>query len=265
MKNIFCNIILFCLFTGHAGYLRAQAGDTLKTVTDSIINLKYFPRTDKILRTAVPVAMIAFGVLSLESGALKILDYSTRNELLEDNLMWGSRWDNYLQFSPAALAFGMKLGGVKSRHSLKDMAVLYALSTALETSVVYTAKRLTGRERPDGSNRSSFPSGHTATAFVAAEFLYQEYRDRSVWISIGGYFIASLVGTSRVYNNKHWVSDVVTGAGIGVLSARLVYRAYPALQNIIFGKSKKHQAFLFPYHENGAWGLNFSCSLSLLE
>lgn len=205
--------------------------------------------------------MITYGVISVGSDALKTLDYSTRDELIEDNLMWYNSLDNYFQFSPAVLAFGLKLGGVESKHKLLDMSILYALSNALETGVIYATKRFTGRERPDGSNYHSFPSGHTATAFVAAEFLHQEYENKSVWISVGGYGMATLIGVSRICNNKHWVSDVVAGAGIGILSTKIVYWTYPSLQSLFSKKDKKYQAVIYPIYDSGTYGLNISCTL----
>jgi hypothetical protein len=214
----------------------------------------------RIAGIALPVAMITYGALSFGNSAIRDLDYSTRHELLEDNLMWYKRWDDYLQFSPAAAAFGMKLCGVKSTNKMPDMLILYALSNVLESGIVYTSKHIISRVRPDGSGNLSFPSGHTATAFVAAEFLHQEYGEKSAWISIGGYGMASLIGLARVYNNKHWVSDVVAGAGIGVLSVKIVYLIYPYLQRTFGKKDKKFQTIVFPGYNNGNLSLTLSCT-----
>jgi hypothetical protein len=229
---------------------RAQIRDSL-----SIQNSKAV----RIAGIALPAVMITYGALSFGNGAIRNLDYSTRNELLEDNSLWYKRWDDYFQFSPAVAAFGMKSSGMKSAHKMSDMLILYALSNVLEGGIVYTAKRLTSRERPDGSDRFSFPSGHTATAFVAAEFLHQEYGDRSVWISIGGYGMASFIGVARVYNNRHWVSDIVAGAGIGILSTKIVYWTYPCLQKTFGKKNKKVQTLVLPGYDSGNLSLTFSC------
>jgi membrane-associated phospholipid phosphatase len=263
LRNTINRAVLFFSLVGNIIPLKAQNADTCPVVTDSVVyeaHHQFFTKTKEIVGIAVPAAMITYGVISVESDVLKELDYSTRNELLEDNSMWYSGWDNYFQFLPAVLAFGLKLGRVECKHKLSDMVILYALSNVLETGVVYTTKSLTGRERPDGSNYHSFPSGHTATAFVAAEFLHQEYKDKSAWISAGGYGMATLIGISRIYNNKHWVSDVIAGAGIGILSTKIVYWTYPFLQNLLSGRSKKYQALMCPSYGNGALGLNFSCA-----
>ena len=77
--------------------------------------------------------------------------------------------------------------------------------------------------RPDGSSRNSFPSGHTATAFMAATMLHKEYGHRSPWYSIGAYTVATVTGVTRQLNNRHWMSDVMVGAGIGILATEFGY------------------------------------------
>nr|WP_231403250.1 phosphatase PAP2 family protein [Hymenobacter guriensis] len=88
---------------------------------------------------------------------------------------------------------------------------------------VFAVKNLTRETRPDGSDNLSFPSGHTAQAFLAASIVHTEFRDKSQWYGIGAYTIATSVAALRMINNKHWQSDVVAGAGFGILSAHLGY------------------------------------------
>jgi membrane-associated phospholipid phosphatase len=219
----------------------------------------YQKPVDKTLQTigiAVPAIMVTYGAISLGSDNLRKLDVSIRDKLLINNAFWHKNWDDYLQFSPAAVAFGMKLWGVKSTHKTPNMLIIYALGNVLNAGIVQSTKYIVARERPDGSNKYSFPSGHTSTAFVAAEFLHQEYKDQSVWISVGGYTMASLIGVARIYNNKHWLSDVVAGAGIGILSMKLAYWTYPYLCKFFDGKNKT-QLSLFPAYHKGTLGLNF--------
>lgn len=131
--------------------------------------------------------------------------------------------DDYMQYAPAAIMLGMKTAGVQSRSSWGRMIVSDAFSAILMGSVVNTLKRTTNVERPDGSNRHSFPSGHTATAFMTATMLNKEYGHKSPWIGVGAYGMATATGLMRMANNKHWLSDVLTGAGIGILTTELGY------------------------------------------
>lgn len=76
---------------------------------------------------------------------------------------------------------------------------------------------------PDGSNHHSFPFGHTATAFMTATMMSKEYGFKSPWYSIGAYSLATATGLTRMANNKHWLSDILAGAGFGILSTELGY------------------------------------------
>jgi len=212
----------------------------------------------EIVGIALPSAMITYGLISLGDNGIREIDYRTRHSLEINNRFWNTHVDDYMQFAPAAAAYTLKLCKVESAHNLLDMTILYGLSSILAGGIISQTKIITARERPDHSNYRSFPSGHTQTAFVAAEFLHQEYKNQSVWISIGGYSAATFVGIARVYNNKHWVSDVVAGAGIGILSTKIVYWAYPCLRKKIGKNDKPLQTFVFPGYSNG----NLCISLS---
>jgi hypothetical protein len=131
--------------------------------------------------------------------------------------------DNYAQYLPAAVMLGMKACGVEGRSSWGRMLTSDALSAAIMTGTVNALKYTVKNRRPDGSTRNSFPSGHTATAFMTATMLANEYGWRSPIISIGAYTSATITGIFRMANNRHWFSDVLFGAGIGVLSTQTGY------------------------------------------
>ena len=143
-----------------------------------------------------------------------------RNEYLP---RFNRHLDDYMQYAPAVAMLGLKASGVQSRSSWGRLLVSDAFSTLLMGATVNTLKQTTNVERPDGSNRHSFPSGHTATAFMTATMLNKEYGHKSPWIGIGAYSVATATGLMRMANNKHWLSDVLTGAGIGILSTELGY------------------------------------------
>lgn len=135
-----------------------------------------------------------------------------------------SEIDNYTQFAGIALTAGLKMGGVEGRSSWPRLAASAVASYAVMAGFVNGIKYTASEMRPDGSTRNSWPSGHTATAFVGATILHKEYGlTRSPWYSIAGYTVATATGVMRVLNNRHWVSDVLSGAGIGILSTELAY------------------------------------------
>jgi len=139
--------------------------------------------------------------------------------------------DDYTQFFGPVMTVGLKLGGVEGRSDwprlMASAAMSYGIMAAFVNGIKYTAKEM----RPDGSTANSWPSGHTATSFVGATLLHKEYGlTRSPWYSVAGYGVATATGVMRVLNNRHWVSDVMSGAGIGIMSTELGY----ALSDILF-------------------------------
>lgn len=132
-------------------------------------------------------------------------------------------FDNYTQYLPGVVMLGMKAFGVKGRSDWGRMLVSDIASAAIMGSVVNTLKSTTNVMRPDGSNDHSFPSGHTALAFMTATMLAKEYGHISPWVGVGAYTFATGTGLMRIANNKHWLSDVLTGAGIGILSTEFGY------------------------------------------
>ena len=139
--------------------------------------------------------------------------------------------DDYSQFFGPVVTTGLKIAGVEGRSDwgryLASTAMSYGIMAIFVNSIKYTAKEM----RPDGSTANSWPSGHTATAFVGATLLHKEYgMTRSPWFSVAGYGVATATGVMRVLNNRHWVSDVLSGAGIGIMSGELAY----ALSDVLF-------------------------------
>lgn len=135
-----------------------------------------------------------------------------------------SEVDNYTQFAPLVLTAGLHLAGVEGRSDWPRLLASGVMSGAVMAAFVNSIKYTTSEIRPDGTTRNSWPSGHTATAFMAATVLHKEYgMTRSPWYSVGGYAVATATGVMRVLNNRHWVSDVLSGAGIGILSTELGY------------------------------------------
>lgn len=134
-----------------------------------------------------------------------------------------AKYDDYLQYAPAVAVYGLKLSGVKGRNNIGRATLSYVTSLAIMGIVVNSIKYTAKVERPDGSKNNSFPSGHSAMAFTNASFLHKEYGMVNPAYSIGGYSAATLTALGRNLNNRHWLPDVLAGAGIGIISTELGY------------------------------------------
>jgi hypothetical protein len=202
----------------------------------------------------LPGLMIAYGATAIESDGLKGVNEEVKEEVWVEHPHQRFHLDNYLQFAPAVAVYGLNLAGIKGKHNLLDRSMIYGISNLILTGTVNIVKNATVQQRPDGSAYNSFPSGHTAEAFASAEFLRQEYKDVSPWYGIAGYAMAVTTGYLRMYNNKHWLSDVVAGAGVGIVSTRLAYWLYPKIQQV-FSKHKPVHTMIMPSYQSGSIGL----------
>jgi membrane-associated phospholipid phosphatase len=150
---------------------------------------------------------------------------------------------DYLQFSPLAIMYGMKAAGLQGRSDWPRMLTADMGSFAIMNLIARPTKHILKRERPDGRAFNSYPSGHTATAFMTAHMLQKEYGETvSPWIGVGGYGIAATTGIFRVIANRHWCSDVLGGAAIGIFSTELAYE----LTDILFGEQGLKKAIVAP-------------------
>jgi len=171
---------------------------------------------------AVPAVLIGYGISTINDHGI-YSSYDARRDILSTFPGFRTSVDDYLQFVPYLELGATVLAGVDSRNDRLNLLLVVAKSEAIMLTSVYSIKTSTGILRPDGSSSNSFPSGHTAQAFLAASIVHTELRDKSQWYGIGAYAVATSVGALRMLNNRHWQSDVFAGAGIGILSAHLAY------------------------------------------
>lgn len=241
------------------GNCKAQTNDTIQVQEaekDSTIVLNTEKNTLNYKKLIVPTVLIGYGAASLSMNGLKQLNFSTRDEINEhkpDHI----RLDNYSQFAPAALVYGLNAFGVEGKHNFRDRSIIYGTSMMITSAFVLPLKHITKEERPDQSNNLSFPSGHTAIAFASAQFMYREYKDTNFLLGISGYSLAVFTGVYRMLNDKHWFGDVVAGAGFGILSTELSYWLFPKINTLLGGKNKNSATMVMPFYQNKSVGIGF--------
>lgn len=206
-------------------------------------NYKFRP-----VQLILPTALITTGFIGLESHWMQDQNVAIRDEI-QGKGHKVLKFDNYTQYAPYVGYYGLSLFGLKSRHNYVDRTLILGISTALMATSVKMIKKHTKVWRPDDSSNNSFPSGHTATAFMGAELLRIEYWNTSPWIGFAGYLIATETAFMRIYNNRHWLTDVIAGAGIGILSARVANWLFLLLSDYLL-HPKSNNVAIMPFMEN---------------
>ena len=152
-------------------------------------------------------------------------------------------YGNWIQYFSGTAVWGLKACGVPGRSDWGQMAVAHAGGAMASLILDHGPKWVIDRMRPDGSRANSFPSGHTTTAFLTATWLQKEYGDRLPWLCGIGYGIATLTAQQRILRNKHWATDTMAGAVLGVASAEFGYW----LSDIILGRHNYRMFDSFSY------------------
>lgn len=255
---------------------RINIADTLKkdlfTAPDTVQHLR-----SRLVSLIPPAALMVYGSSSFYLQPVRRVDYWVYNEAREHTVVPTSKFENIVQYAPMALTYGLNLVGVHGKNTFLDRTLILVLAQGMTQGVTSFTKHRTYRERPDGSDNLSYPSGHTSNAFAGAEFMAQELGDVSPWYTVLGYTCATVTGISRISHKDHWFSDVVTGAGLGILCTKGAYLLYPYLRNAITKTDKKEDKKSFipadlkkkqqksmivlPSYQSGAMGLTFAAEL----
>lgn len=254
MKYIVGILLLFFQFIDTPAL--GQFNSTLRK-SDSIPVRIDLPIKAPLLKSRQLYRSIAVPVLFTVAGLYSITDNDLINkiEVQEERNEWMPKYrnhvDDYLQYAPIAAVYGLNAFGIKGKNNFGNRTALLIKSELLVGVLTYSLKKITAVPRPDTGEPTSFPSGHTAQAFAAATFMAKEYGHKSIWYSIGAYTVATGVGTMRVMNNRHWVSDVLVGAGVGILSTNLVYLTH----QYKWGKKKRSGQTLIVPSFDGQTGM----------
>lgn len=218
---------------------------------DTVNNIKF-----NYKQLIIPAVLIGYGFWGTESGQIKSFNSQIRNKFTDIDRKVSI--DDFSRYVPAVSVYALNAFGVKGKNNMRDRSVILGTSFIIMTTTVFTLKSITNVGRPDHTSNNSFPSGHTAVAFAGAEFLYQEYKDQSIWYGVAGYAVATGTGIFRMYNNRHWLTDVAAGAGIGILSTKIAYWTNPYITRKLFGKKEdKSTSFLAPSYDGKNFAIHY--------
>ena len=245
MQKVYYRIVLLLMTIG----LTTQAQELPNKDTIVAKNIKF-----NYKQLILPVGLMSYGFIGIESDAIKNFNSEIKEEVNE-HIDKRITIDDFAQYAPAVAVYALNNIGIKGKNNLRDRSIILATSYLLMSATVLPLKSVTKIERPDGTANNTFPSGHTATAFAGAEFLWQEYKDVSIWYGISGYLVAAGTGAFRIYNDRHWLTDVAMGAGIGILSTKVAYWTFPYINKILTKKNKKNTGMISPFYNGTQLGV----------
>jgi membrane-associated phospholipid phosphatase len=257
---VLLSLISFEVSAQVADTSKKKVVDTVKkdilTAPDTVKKLHANP-----LALVPPAVLVTYGALSFPVHPIRRFDYYIHQGIAKSDSTFSTKAESYFQFAPVILVYGLNLVGIPGKNRFIDRTVLLGLSGSFLAIASGVTKHATHRLRPNRGDYLSFPSGHTATAFMGAEFMAQEYDAKSPLYGVVAYGIATTTGIFRLYNRDHWFSDVVAGAGFGILSTKLAYLTYPYIRNWLTKRDKngnKKSMMLMPTYQDGVPGISFA-------
>ena len=246
---------LVCIVIFNMSVLNAQ---TINNQNDTlnIASLTTIKKQRTILhKSIVPLSLIGIGLVVNNSQFEKNLETDLRNSVGND---YQTPIDDYLLFVPIVQMYAADAFGMKAKNHWFDQTKYLIISNVVSTGISELLKATITKTRPDG-DPYSFPSGHSTIAFTNAAVLQNEFQETSTVYAYSGYAFAATTGVFRMLNNKHYVSDVLVGAGIGILVTQLVYHFEPLKKFNPFKKSK--DISFFPQYKENTYGFYFKYEL----
>ena len=179
--------------------------------------------TKQILKSAIiPSILLTTAIINYGNSGF-YSSVNARNDIRKNFPLFHTKLDDYTQFAPIVLTYGLDAIGIKAENDLLNRSLILLKSEILANGITQILKHTIQEQRPSGTAKESFPSGHTTQAFVSATFMHKEYGKKSIWYSILAYSFATSTGAMRMLNDRHWFSDVLAGAAIGIFSTEMIY------------------------------------------
>jgi len=183
----------------------------------------------------LPLSLSALSaVLSIDSTKFK-LQTQVRSVVVDT---FRTHVDDWIHYTPIVTMYAADLFKVPAKNTVWNQTKFLAISEALNSLVTIGLKYTFKVQRPNNGPFNSYPSGHTSQAFVQSQALFNEFRDTAPLLAASGFLFSITTGSLRVLNNRHWVPDVLLGAGVGILVTNLVWHFEPLKNWNPFNKRK---------------------------
>ena len=180
----------------------------------------------------LPVTLLGYGILKPIIPGIKTADKNLWAQVKSSYPNFHTTADDYLMWAPSSSVYLLDAFSVKTKHSFKEHLILDAGSILVAGGIGFVMRKISGNIEVYKMDGTKFPSGHTVNAFRGAEIFHQELKETHKILSYSGYVIAVAVGTLRIYNKAHYLTEVLAGAGLGILSTKLTYWAFDKVKRV---------------------------------
>lgn len=177
-----------------------------------------------------PSALIVYGGLKPVISGIEKADDRLWDKMNNRYPDFYTKADDYLMWAPSASVYLMDAFKVKTKNRFVEHLIIDAGSIVVTGGFGFVMRKISGNIDVYNKHNSWFPSGHTANAFRGAEFVFQELKSSHPVLSYSGYVFATAVGVLRIYNKTHLLTEVLAGAGLGILSTKLTYLVFDKIK-----------------------------------
>lgn len=245
IRNRFCLFLLPVFFIFCSGTLYGQNTNTSSnSISDSSFNSvndrHHYLKPPALI---APAALLLYGGLKPFVNAIPKLDDKIKNNIYQNYPDFHTNAADYLMWTPSASVYVLDAFKVKTEHNFREHLILDAGSVLITGGIGYGMRIISKHIKAYNSSDTKFPSGHTANAFRGAEILHQELKGTNKLLSYSGYVVATGVGLLRIYDKDHLLSEVITGAGLGIISTKLTYWIFDKVK---YRKSRRSVSFYNP-------------------
>jgi membrane-associated phospholipid phosphatase len=186
------------------------------------------------LKTAafiLPGSLFLYGIAAPLIKGIHNIDENIYAHIQTSHPSFHTNAAEYLTWVPSASVFVLNAANIKTTHNFKEHLIIEAGSIIITGGIGYALRIATHNVSDYNTHNTQFPSGHTANAFRGAEILHQELKNDHVLLSYSGYLVAASVGVLRLYTRDHLLTQVLAGAGVGILSTKLSYWIFEKIKH----------------------------------
>ena len=180
----------------------------------------------------IPSTLLMYGLLKPIIPGIKNVDKNLWSQVKTSYPNFHTTADDYIMWAPSSSVYLLDALSIKTKHTFKEHLILDAGSLIVAGGIGFVMRKISGNIEVYKMDGTKFPSGHTVNAFRGAEIFHQELKETHKILSYSGYVIAVAVGTLRIYNKAHYLTEVLAGAGLGILSTKLTYWAFDKVKRV---------------------------------